>query len=290
MWTRALRPLLRPENLVCILNLCVAAYHHPHTLRGPWKLCLLTEGPTTTWSLCCGCQETNKTREQFSREAVTKRPIKEQRGWARQHECESKAPSELSQRTADATITSDTGDATVKSAALPSIVGQYCRLMAAEMSIQRWGGGVRWSEADLFRRLGQTRRAASGSTRLLIRTLWSKALRSPCRPSPSSQAEVPVGLPGRPAVLRRSAVRCLRWRWPHCSDHRMEHFHERGTAGGCRRGSRPGHWGYLYTAKVRGRGYALRFLGNTTSTTGTRRHQQRTETQFMMNACGLNRE
>lgn len=66
----------------------------------------------------------------------------------------------------------------------------------------------------------------------------------------------------------------------------MEHFHERGTAGGCRRGSRPGHWGYLYTAKVRGRDYALRFLGNTWSTTGRRKHQQKkTETQFVMKAC-----
>lgn len=60
---------------------------------------------------------------------------------------------------ADATITSDTGDATTKTAALPSIARQRCRLMAAEMSIQRWG--VRWD------RLAVLLAAARGSSYVL---------------------------------------------------------------------------------------------------------------------------
>lgn len=68
----------------------------------------------------------------------------------------------------------------------------------------------------------------------------------------------------------------------------MEHFHEWGTAGGCCHGSRPGHWGYLYTAKERGRDYALRFLGNTSSTTQNDMTPKRTETQFMLHASNKN--
>lgn len=95
---------------------------------------------------------------QFSREAI-KTQIKEQLTWMRESSALSSKFTEDGRPPLQggATIRSDTGDATVKSALLPSIVRQHSRWLVVGTRVQR-RGGVRWS--DLLWRLGQTSFAA----------------------------------------------------------------------------------------------------------------------------------
>lgn len=77
---------------------------------------------------------------QFSREAI-KTQIKEQLTWMRESSALSSKFTEDGRPPLQggATITSDTGDATVKSALLPSIVRQHSRWLVVGTSVQRWG-------------------------------------------------------------------------------------------------------------------------------------------------------